>query len=75
MNNRKRDRLKTAMKMLEEASNIIDAVREEEEEALENLPENLQDSERYESMENNVERLQDSIESIEQLVESIGETL
>ena len=75
MNNRKRDRLKTAIKMLEEASNIIDAVREEEEEALENLPENLQDSERYESMENNVERLQDAIESIEQLVESIGETL
>lgn len=51
MNNTRRKELKKAIELLEEAINIIETVSDEEQEAFDNLPESIQQSERGEIME------------------------
>ena len=50
MNYQRRKRLRVACSLLEEASSIVEDVRDEEQDSLDNMPENLQDSERAERM-------------------------
>jgi hypothetical protein len=51
MNNTKRDKLKTVRNLLNQASNIVSEVLDDEQDCLDNMPENLQYSDRYERME------------------------
>ena len=48
MNKGRRERLKKQLQLLEEMREEIEAIRDEEQEAYDNLPEPLQDSERGE---------------------------
>ena len=50
MNNRRRDRLKSVLTSLENAQNTLEAVTDQEEDALDNIPENLMDSEMYDKL-------------------------
>lgn len=75
MNNRRREKLKRAISKLgqsaEEISNIID----EEQDCLDNIPENLQASDRYENMEMVIDLLEDSVSSVESALEKIEEAI
>ena len=51
MNRGRRSSLKEATSLLDRAISLISDARDEEQDCLDNLPENLQNSERYESME------------------------
>ena len=73
MNKVKRDLLKDAKALLGKASDIVSRVIEEEEDCLENMPENLQASEKYERMEDAINKLESAIDHIENAQEDIEE--
>lgn len=72
MNKDRRKKIRpVADDLLERALLILNQAKDEEEEALFNLPENLEDSEKYKLMENAIEYLEDAIECIEEAQENI----
>lgn len=66
MNNKRRDLLKTALALLARASEIVSFALDEEQDCLDNMPENLQGSERYETMEAAIDYLEDVESFIEE---------
>lgn len=75
MNNQRRGRLRDALKLLSQAGDIVSNVCDDEDEALSNLPENLQDSERCEKMEDAVDSLNEAMEKIDEAQESIEQAM
>lgn len=75
MNNSRRKKLKEAMSYLDMAFDLVDGARDGEQECLDNMPENLEYSERYEKMENAVDKLEDAISSIEDARDALGEAV
>ena len=73
MNKVKRDLLKDAKALLGKASDIVARGLEEEEDCIENMPENLQASEKYERMEDAINKLESAIDHIENAQEDIEE--
>lgn len=73
LNNRKRESLKDVRMYLERASNIVSRVLDEEQDCLDNMPDNLQSSEKYERMEAAIEKLEEAIEQIDSAKENIDE--
>lgn len=70
MNNERRARIKTAHKMIKDALQILESVKDDEEDAFDNLSEGLQQTMRGEQMEENVDTLDGVIETIE---DALGE--
>lgn len=60
MNKQRRKQLEKVFDLIAEAQEIIEAVKEEEQEAYENLPENFQYGERGEEMQGYIEMLEES---------------
>lgn len=58
---------------MESAESIVSVALDEEQDCLDNVPESLQDTDRYEKMELAVEKLEEAIESIDEAKESIEE--
>lgn len=75
MNEKRRGKLRTAVSMLERASSIISDVLDEEEEVLDNIPENLQGSERYEKIEDTCVNLYDASEDLDSVIENINNAI
>lgn len=75
MNKERRKQLLKANDLLQEAKSIISSVRSDEEMALDNIPENLQDSERYNTMSDNVDDLSDIFDDIEDIIDNISEVV
>lgn len=73
MNNQKREKLKLARSYLSKASDIISNVFDDEQDCLDNMPENLQYSDRYERMEAAVNKLEDGLNNIEAAEECLEE--
>lgn len=71
MDDKRRGKLKEALKMLTSAANIVDLVYDKEQDCLDNYPENLQGTERYERMEDAVDNLNDALEKIDDAKSSI----
>lgn len=75
MNAARRKEIGKAVQLLEDAKNILEYVCDEEEEAFDNMPESLQESERGEAMAEaieilsyNYEELQDHIDNLMELI-------
>lgn len=66
MNAARRKQLEKAAELVAEATDIIEGVRDEEQEAFDNLPQSLQDGERGSAM-------QEAIDALENAVSSLGE--
>lgn len=64
MNESKRNALRQAAELLDRASGLIYATMLRETAAMDNVPENLQETERFSAMENGVEEMEDAIQSI-----------
>lgn len=73
MNNKRRDLLKSAVVLIERASGIVSRALDEEQDCLDNMPENLLDSDRCQKMELAIERLEEAVEQIDRVVECIEE--
>ena len=66
MNEAKRKTLRDAIQLLGRVIAIVESVCDKEQDAVDNYPENLQDTDRYEAMENAVENLNDAAEKLEE---------
>lgn len=74
--------IQATQQQLREHSEGLESIKDEQEDILYNIPDNLQSSERYErqeqateSLDQAVDHLQDSIESINTAIESINEAI
>jgi hypothetical protein len=76
MNMQRRKRIEKAGRLLEELLEEITALQEEEQDAYDNMPESLQNSERGEAMYEAAEALESAVASLEEandyLAEAIG---
>lgn len=71
MDNKRRERLREVLSLLDSAADTVNAVCDKEQDCVDNYPENLQGTELFEKMENAVDSLSDAIESIFEAKESI----
>ncbi len=75
MDNKRRDKLRDALTMLERVVSIITTVCDKEENCVDNYPENLQNTETYENMEAAVENLNDALDKLDEAKDSIEAAL
>lgn len=71
MNKQRRMRLEEALEFLSKAESIAESARDEEADGVSNYPENLQDTERYEMMEEAVDSLDEALDLITDAENSI----
>lgn len=71
MNKVRRELLRDAQERLESVKDFIEAILEDEQEAYDNMPENLQYSERGEKAEECISALEDAISNLEETLENI----
>jgi len=72
MNKQRKARLRESLVYLQKATDIVTEVKEDERYSLDNIPENLQGSERCTAMEDAIDELEEAIESIEEATDSIN---
>lgn len=74
---RRIDEAKTLLEAidLEPIMNLIDAIREEEQEAYDNLPESFQDGDRGQAMQEAIEHLESAFSGVEDAVAQIEEAV
>lgn len=65
MNEIKRRALQEALSLIGRAIFITENVCDKEQDAMDNCPENLQNTDRFEAMENAVENLNEAVEGLE----------
>lgn len=82
MNQKRRKSLKNVCEYLEQASSFLDLacdkiedIRSDESDAMYNMPESLQYSDRFQDMENAVDMMQDATESMYSATESISSAI
>lgn len=73
MNADRRSRVIKAKQLLEEAKDILEEALNEEDEYRDNIPENLQNSERYEQSEAYSDVMDSAINEISSAIESLEE--
>jgi len=73
MNNQRRKRLKEAIELMERAATVVEEVRGEEANALNNLPENLQSSEKAENMQEIIDNLDEIYSDMEEKIVELEE--
>lgn len=71
LNNARRVRLKNAVKYLEMAGEIVSSVSDIENDIVDNVPENLQSSDRYDMMVSCAESLEDAYEKLSVVINII----
>lgn len=71
VNDKRRSQLGLAIEHLNAASQIVSDISSEEEDCMDNMPENLQSSDRYSIMEDAVSNLEDAESDIDSAIEHI----
>lgn len=71
MNNERRGSLKEAIRLLSRASTIVDTVCDKEQDCMDNYPENLQSTDRFERMEDAVDSLNEALEKLDEAKDCI----
>ena len=75
MNNKRRKELRKAVDMLRDASSIVADAGQEEEDYAENMPENMQDGDKYERAMEVVDILSDAEDLIDEAIGKIEEAI
>ena len=75
MNKTRRASIKIAASYLDKAIDLIRTAKEDEQDALDNMPENLQNSERYEAMESAIDNLEDALSNIDEAKDCIDKAI
>ena len=68
MNKKRRLKLNEASQLMSRAKSIVEGVCYEEQDAMDNMPENLQESDRYTSMEDAVDEMNDATEKMDDAI-------
>lgn len=75
MNKQRRKTIEEAYKLMADALAILNNARDEEQEALDSLPENLQDSKRADDYTDNIDQLEYSIGNLEDAMNDLEELI
>lgn len=75
MNQTRRKTLNKALEYLAYVSRLVEQACDEEGDARDNCPENLQGSDRYESMEIAADALEDAVSALDELKDKIEEAI
>ena len=73
MNRERRARLRQAVELFNQGTEVLEDVLADEEAALDSMPENLQGSDMYATLEENVETLSQAVDDMNELVENIAD--
>ena len=73
MNNQRRKEIAKAVAMLDDVYDILDDVNCDENDAYDNMPENLQDGDRAFNMQDNIDKLDNACSSINEIIDSLNE--
>jgi hypothetical protein len=65
VDDRRRGQLRDALNMLSNAASVVEMVCDKEQDCVDNYPENLQSTERFEKMEDALDSLNDALEKID----------
>lgn len=65
MNKVRRKEIARAIALMDQAREILESVKDEEQEAFDNMPESIQNSERGEAMEDYIYTLEDALSNLE----------
>lgn len=71
MNAKRRKELEKVIALIEDAKSQLEILKDEEQEAFDNMPESLQYSEKGEKMEEAINYLDDSSNELESVIENI----
>ena len=71
MNKARRKALDEVISKIEEAKELLENLQAEEEEYRDNMPENLQGSERYEAADAAVDNMSSAVDALEEAISSI----
>lgn len=71
INNKRRQFLRSAIAYLDKASDMISDAMSDEQDAFDNMPEGLQESERGEAMETAIDNMDDAISKIDDAKECV----
>lgn len=75
MNRQRRNRIELVMTKLDELREEIEALRDEEQEAFDNLPESLQEGERGEAMNEAIENLDSAAEGFGDIADYLSDAM
>ncbi|MEG1638429.1 MAG: hypothetical protein RR274_02725 [Erysipelotrichaceae bacterium] len=75
MNNKRRKAISEINEQLEVLSETLNIVNEEETEYLDNMPENLQESEKYNSSEEIIDIINEIIENLDNAISVLNEVV
>ena len=73
MNKVRRQSIKEAIDLIQQANEILAEVGDEEEEAFDNMPESLQEGERGEQMQEYIDMIDEANEAIDDLIGNLSE--
>lgn len=75
MNKARRKQLEKVVEVLTAQMEELETIKDEEQEAFDNLPEGIQCTDRGETMEENVDELDSIITDLENVIDSINEVI
>ena len=75
MNKARKQRIREALAILESAKPVLEEIRDEEENAFDNLPESIQESDRGDEMQEYVYALENACDGIDVAIDSLNEVL
>lgn len=73
MNNKRRKHINNIINILETSKDEISEILEEEQNALDNMPENLLESERAELTQNAIDLLEEAVNNVEEAINNLEE--
>ena len=75
MNQKRRSEIAVAIANIQSAKSDVESILLDEQTCLDNMPENLEGSERYENIENAVDRLDEAVDALQEAIESLEEAM
>ena len=75
MNKDRRNRISECIEKLEDIKSELEAIRDEECEAYENLPESLQYSERGDMMQECMDEIDDAVSNFDDIIDQLNEVI
>lgn len=75
MNVKRREQLRNAINLMNSARDIVETITDEETDSADNMPENLQTSDKYEKMLSAIENLEDATTHLDDAIENIENAL
>lgn len=73
MNKQRRKRLEAIQHLIDDALAQLEQVREEEQDAFDNMPESFQDSERGETMQEHIDSMEEAESSLDEIKSNLEE--